>query len=110
MLHGVNEYCVGSMVIITFLGQHRRLVILGIKYDAAQCCTFCSTLGLETGGLEKKSKALVERQRTQLQDGSKSVSPLTLRDSFSNPLLKQTIPITVTLPLTPFLGSILVQL
>jgi hypothetical protein len=34
----------------------------------------------------------------------------TYRDSFSNPLLKPTIPITVTLPLTPFLGSIVVQL
>lgn len=40
-----------------------------------------------------------------IQGGSKSVSPLARGDSFSNPLSKHTMPITVTLPLTSFLGS-----
>lgn len=44
-----------------------------------------------------------------VQDGSKSVSPFPYRDSFSNPLSKHTIPITVTPPLNPFLGGIPVQ-
>lgn len=44
-----------------------------------------------------------------LHSGSKSVSPLTYRDSTSNPSSKLTIPITVTLPLTSCLGGILIQ-
>lgn len=39
-----------------------------------------------------------------VQDDSKSVSPLTHRNSFSNPLSKHAIPIMVTLPPNPFLG------
>jgi len=41
-----------------------------------------------------------------VQDGSKSVSLFTLGDSFSDPLLKHTIPITLTLPLAPILDSV----
>ena len=44
--------------------------------------------------------------KKKVQDGSKSVSPLTHRDSFSNPPSKHAMPITVTLPLPPVLGSI----
>lgn len=45
-----------------------------------------------------------------IQGGSKSVSSLThILYSFSNPLSKHAIPITVTLALNPFLGSIPVQ-
>jgi hypothetical protein len=44
-----------------------------------------------------------------LQGGSKSVSPFTHRDSFSNRLWKHAITIAVTLPLNHFLGSISVQ-
>jgi hypothetical protein len=43
------------------------------------------------------------------QHGSKSVSPFTHRDSFSNPLSKYAKPITATLSLNPFLGSILLE-
>lgn len=44
-----------------------------------------------------------------VQGGSKSVSQLAYGVSISDPLSKHAIPIVVTLPLTPFLGSIPIQ-
>jgi hypothetical protein len=101
----------------TILGFPSKFSIAAAYYESA--CFEIASLASAISAFEPvrlftrpediaKAQALVEQTETKypsnksnIQDGSKSVSPITHRDSLSNPISKHPIPTTVILPLSP---------